>query len=200
MSRGGARCGAGAPRQHDRITDFPALDVRALRRDGYLRPGVTCDLRFETGQRIVIACRADADNTDRLTVDIACAPGGAFHGIPLLRTPCHFGGSVPWFRCPGCARRCATLYAARGRLECRRCARLTYPRQAVSPLGRFLAKLHGFQRRLPEGCCRPPGMRRRDYERLLRRLARVLAQADARTAPFFRRANAAAEAAAQWHL
>jgi len=32
--------------------------------------------------------------------------------IPVERTPCHFGGSRPWFRCPQCDTRVSVLYDA----------------------------------------------------------------------------------------
>jgi hypothetical protein len=42
--------------------------------------------------------------------------------------PCHFGGSRPWFRCPGqsCGRRVGTLYGPGKYFLCRQCYGLTY--------------------------------------------------------------------------
>jgi len=58
--------------------------------------------------------------------------------IPIDRTPCHFGGDRPWFRCPECDARKAKLYKpphGAGRFLCRDCHGLLYRSQTYrSPL------------------------------------------------------------------
>lgn len=51
--------------------------------------------------------------------------------VPILRTPQHLGGKRPWFGCPRCLRRCATLFRPRGEPApaCRRCMGLVYEAQ-----------------------------------------------------------------------
>jgi hypothetical protein len=46
--------------------------------------------------------------------------------IPLDQTPCHYGGSRPWFVCPGCGRRRAILHSVGGSFRCRTCHDLAY--------------------------------------------------------------------------
>ena len=41
--------------------------------------------------------------------------------VPIERTPCNFGGTRPWFRCPTCGGRVAMLVADQNRFCCRRC-------------------------------------------------------------------------------
>jgi hypothetical protein len=47
--------------------------------------------------------------------------------VGIERTPCHVGGSRPWFICPalGCGRRVAILYGG-GIFACRLCFQLAY--------------------------------------------------------------------------
>lgn len=47
--------------------------------------------------------------------------------VRIVRTPCHLGGSRPWFSCPvvSCGRRVAILYGG-GIFACRHCHRLAY--------------------------------------------------------------------------
>ena len=48
--------------------------------------------------------------------------------VPVTSTPCHFGGSRPWVRCPLCGRRVGVLYARpnESRFLCRQCQHLAY--------------------------------------------------------------------------
>ena len=48
--------------------------------------------------------------------------------VPLVTTPCNFGGVRYWFGCPSCDRRVAVLYLARGDVyfRCRHCNNLSY--------------------------------------------------------------------------
>jgi hypothetical protein len=51
------------------------------------------------------------------------------HFIPLLRTSCNYGGTRPWFGCPGCSQRCAVLYFFEGGFRCRKCHGFGYKSQ-----------------------------------------------------------------------
>ncbi len=84
---------------------IPTLDVRSLRRTGVAitRPGQ---------ERI-------GDGSKRIP------------WIRLAWTPCNYGGSRPWFLCPGegCGRRVAILYGPTLPLLCRLCRGLRYASQ-----------------------------------------------------------------------
>lgn len=56
---------------------------------------------------------------------------------PLVWTSCNFGGSRPWFVCPGCGRRAAILYEdhQQDRPLCRLCLDLAYPSQNEDRIG-----------------------------------------------------------------
>lgn len=96
--------------------------------------------------------------------------------VDLEWTPCNFGGMRPWFRCPGCGRRCAVLYWTGGRFLCRCCLGLAYPSQRESPAERAKRRAAKIRKRLggdpwihaplPE---KPPRMHWSTYWRLVER-------------------------------
>ncbi len=86
-------------------------------------------------------------------------------------TPCNFGGSRPWFVCPGkgCARRVAILYgSAPGNLLCRHCRQLTYQSQRTWELGRAEWRVEMAHARLAPDGGRPKGMHHKTFLRLTR--------------------------------
>lgn len=120
--------------------------------------------------------------TDELpTVDVrdlkragSIAPGQErVQGIARLQwTPCSFGGSRPWFVCPGegCGRRVAILYGPPGPrqlLLCRHCLDLAYPSQREDPLARAERRMIKALERLPPDGAKPKRMRHATFERLV---------------------------------
>lgn len=105
------------------------LDVRALARDGCLRPGTTAMVKWTHGPSIVIVMAPGDPHLVTLDYHICTDTEQPMHireRICLLQTPCTFGGSRVWFSCPGCQHRRAILYAFRGAFRCRTCHRLAY--------------------------------------------------------------------------
>lgn len=93
--------------------------------------------------------------------------------VELARTPCHYGGTRPWFLCPDCHRRCAKLFLRRGRFLCRVCHRLGYVSQLAASAERPRIMAQRLRRRLggdPNLCVpfplKPEGMPWRTYYRL----------------------------------
>lgn len=95
--------------------------------------------------------------------------------VPLAWTPCHFGGSRPWFVCPGrdCGRRVTKLYLRAGYFLCRHSHDLNHASRG-EVRGHYLLRRaqkirvrlgghSGLARPFPE---RPKGMHRRTYFRL----------------------------------
>lgn len=100
---------------------LPHLDVRELKRDGLITTGQervnilwTFRKRWETL----------APGEDHRWVDLVSR-------LNLSWMPCHYGGSRPWFVCPGerCGRRAAILYGPTNPLLCRLCRGLAYASQ-----------------------------------------------------------------------
>ena len=100
---------------------LPDLDVRVLKRDGLITPGQ---------ERVAILWGFRKRRE-------ALAPGEEQRAVELVSrlrltwTPCNYGGSRPWFVCPGkgCGRRAAILYGPTNPLLCRLCRALAYATQ-----------------------------------------------------------------------
>jgi hypothetical protein len=99
--------------------------------------------------------------------------------IPIVCAPCRFGGTRPYFRCPGvengiaCGRRVAKLYGPGKYFLCRHCYRLAYASQSEGEGDRALRRANRIRMRLggDPGMAspfprRPKGMWRRTYARL----------------------------------
>jgi hypothetical protein len=131
-------------------------------------PRVPYDDEFETvdsaGRQTVIDVKVDID---LVTIQI----GGTINQIRVEYTPCRFGGSRPWWRCPGCHSRRGVLYEKDHRFRCRRCLGLAYRSQRTSKLDRAAERarrLHirlGGSGRLDDRVPNvpPPGMHSRTY-------------------------------------
>ena len=57
--------------------------------------------------------------------------------VPLLKTPCHYGGFRYWLQCPCCYRRVGVLYI-NTYARCRKCSRLCYASQKASRIERSI--------------------------------------------------------------
>ena len=73
------------------------------------------------------------DNCVSLVYDIA--DQSICERVELSTAPNHYGGSRPYFLCPGCGRRVRFLYRPleQLRFRCRSCWRLNYPSQQETP-------------------------------------------------------------------
>lgn len=154
------------------------LDVRILARQGALTPGTwsttswTC--RGEPSGRIDHRAEAGALILDYRTKGPADADWQPTRErIPLEHTPCRYGGSRPWFLCPGCSRRRAVLFSVGGRFRCRACHDLAYSSTRETPSNRALRRADTLRRKLRgrpgmhRWSPKPKGMHWRTYSRLM---------------------------------
>jgi hypothetical protein len=96
------------------------------------------------------------------------------YSIHIEWTPCNYGGTRAWFRCPvrGCGRRVAILYE-NGIFACRTCHQLVYESQRMPAHDRALRKVQAIRVKLGGSGSmadffppKPKGMHYRTYERL----------------------------------
>lgn len=122
----------------DRIEDYIRVDVMGLKRDGVF--GVAC-----TGLQIAPSCSEVAleyhggtlilhyrqfETGDSRYFDVK-------QQVTIEHSPCRFGGSRPWFRCPTCDSRVGSIYRdEHSRFGCRKCYDLVYRSQRESWSGR----------------------------------------------------------------
>ena len=119
MARGGWRWGAGRPGWHVKAEHCLRLDVRELDRRELIGAGpfIWTWRRSDTGEEKG-SISVTASRFDSLTLRYASNGNPVNDEIEVERTPCHYGGTRPWFRCPRCARRCAVLYMRGGWFKC----------------------------------------------------------------------------------
>jgi hypothetical protein len=114
--------------------------------------------------------------------------------VPIIRVPCRYGGSRPYFVCPGivngvyCGRRVVCLHLADRYFVCRHCNALIYASQLENTSARATRKANKIRARLgdtfgwPVQPLRPKGMWRRTFQRLRAEIAVAEARADEVTA------------------
>jgi hypothetical protein len=160
-----------------------SLDVKRLHRDGCLMPGWSGGWQWtrEGAQAASIMLLAEAD---RVILSYRVGVGGGDwedvrEPVPIVRASCRFGGSRPYFICPGvvngvaCGRRVVKLYGAGRYFLCRHCYRLAYASQSEDAFGRALRQRDKIWMQLGSEPgtaspfpARPKGMWRRSYGRL----------------------------------
>jgi hypothetical protein len=107
------------------------LDIRDCARAGVLRPGHASRWIWRRGGEVTGTINVVAEDWRLILSYRHRSDGGEWqdeiYPVHIVRTPCHYGGSRPWFVCPvdGCGRRVAILYDAQI-FACRRCHRLAY--------------------------------------------------------------------------
>ena len=165
-------------RGKDTTSDYRALDVRRLQRDGLLSPGRLFGWNWTLDGETVASIQVRAE-TDRIVLNYRHKSGGSDwqpmeYPVYLEWTSLHFGGRRVWFLCParGCGRRVAILFGG-SIFACRHCHQLAYACQRETDDDRAMRRAETIRRRLgweagianPEGG-KPRGMHWRTFERL----------------------------------
>jgi hypothetical protein len=169
--------GSGRPGSRAKTEQMKRLDLRSLRRKGYLT-GFPSRISWSYGDEPIgsIGLQARADG---LRLFYRSRNGdGEWHDVdevvPYVWTPTQFGGRRQWFLCLKCGRRCRILYGG-SRFRCRHCYRLSYSSQAETRADRATRAMFKIVRRLdPHEDCndlppKPPRMHWRTYNRLVDR-------------------------------
>lgn len=177
--------GSGRPAMYSTsmVEDCLSLNVNYLHRQGSLQPGSAGSLAWSrNGKRVSsIGFRMEGN---QLTLDYRHRSyGGEWEyveePIHVVRNPCRFGGTRPYFICPGvmnevvCGRRVVMLYADGNYYFCRKCYRLKYSSQYEGSWDRSMTRANKIRERLGGEwgmdfpfLPRPKGMWHRTYERL----------------------------------
>lgn len=167
MGTGGMRYGAGRPGWHVKAENCLRLDIQDLARRKLLG-GAFFTWRWSnsyTGEEVGSIGIATTADCVRLNFN---SNGEPIHQeLQTVRTPCHFGGSRPWWQCPRCRRRVGVLYLRNSSFMCRRCGRVAYASQTEDEMGRAWRKQRKAERQLGENWQRPKGMHRRTFEKLI---------------------------------
>jgi hypothetical protein len=150
---GGFGSGRRTGRPKKQLTEcFISIDVRAMKREGDLFPGLRRHWQWHLNPHNKISMNVHIENS---FIDLAyhCSNLQTGHWeqqtIHLETTPCHFGGERVWFQCPtqGCGRRVAVLYFANA-FACRNCFDLAYKSQRESPQFRSYSRVDRTRKKL----------------------------------------------------
>lgn len=160
-----------------------SIDVNRLKRDGCLRAGWVGGWQWTVdGEKVAsVNIRVELEQLC-LSYRVRFGRGeweDVVENVRIVRVPCRFGGTRPYFVCPGmvndvaCLRRVAKLHGPRRYFLCRHCYGLSYASQNEAVWDRALRRANkvrkilggdpGMDAPLPE---KPKGMWWRTYERL----------------------------------
>jgi hypothetical protein len=173
--------GSGRPGHRAKTSEMRPLDVNKMHRSGVFDVGRMGGWQWtQDGEKVASISYVMEDRGLRLKYTSDSYWHGKEHinyVVPILHRACHYGGTRPYFLCPGvvngwhCGRTVAKLYGGRYFL-CRHCHNLAYHSQSEELHDRLLRRANkkrmalggepGTASELPE---RPKGMWRRTYER-----------------------------------
>ena len=180
MGRGGSRCGAGRPGWLVKAEHCRSVDARRWQREGILNPGqfgAWVWTETDTGKQMASIGYSTEPGAVVLNYTMNDTP--MRQRLPILTTPCHFGGQRQWFACPHCSRRVAVLFLRANGFFCRHCNRIAYGSQSDDALGRTWRKQRKIERRLGEHFQRPKGMHQTTFAKLLAKISDCAEQRDA---------------------
>lgn len=163
-----------------------SIDVNQLHREGCLRDGWlgSCNWIHDGEKVASISLRAAADS---LFLSYQVRRGGwdwedVAETVRIVRVACRFGGTRPYYICPGivkglaCGRRVAKLYAPGRYFLCRHCYCLAHTSQGEGKWERAIRRSNNIKIRLGGAAGldapippKPRGMWRRTYGRLSER-------------------------------
>ena len=178
-------CGSGRPSGGGRakVEACRSIDVNRLHREGCLRGGWMGGWQWSRDGEQVASINLRSDH-DRLHLTYRARIGSGewedvTESIRIVRLPRWFGGTRPFFICPGvvngtvCGRRVAKLHGPGRYFLCRHCYRLAHASQSESAWDRTLRRANKTRQRLGGNAGtaspfppKPKGMWRRTYERL----------------------------------
>lgn len=150
------------------------LDIRYLHRRGTLMSGWRSYSRSR-GDEPAGSINYKGNGGESITLEYRTRPyGGDWepmrYDVQIVWTPCHYGGSGPWFLCPNCYRRVAMLYLPGRVAACRKCYTICYSSQCESYSDRAIRRMRRIEGRLGADFggfpAKPKRMSWATYERL----------------------------------
>ncbi len=171
---GGYSSGRYRERNRGTVDAAIRLDLRVMRRQGFLVPGaVTSGIqrwtRVATGEEsgsVRVSVNLSDPASGSLTVRFNLNGEPKVQTIDLVGVPMRYGGRRYYFICPRHGRRCEVLPSVGGVFASRQAQRLTYQSQSADQIDRMRDRAHRLEKRLwpDKGKPRPRG---RNRERLL---------------------------------
>ena len=151
------------------------LDIRVLRRRGFLKPGtITAGLQrwtwMATGEESgSVWLTVNLNDPDAGFVTVSCKVDGEPRSqeIRLASRPMRYGGRRYYFVCPRQGRLCEVLASISGDFASRQALKLTYRSQSAALADRVRERAWALEERLwPEKGSGKPHLRGRNWQRL----------------------------------
>ena len=162
------------------IEHCSCLDINRLRRQELFNPGLPYTITWKNKWgEIVSSIGLYVLGKDLVELSYTTNGESVSYTVPLVWTPCNYGGERPYFKCPGrdCGRMVSKLFSSGKYFLCRDCQNLSYQSQREQHADRLIRRKFKIAERLtPAGCSyngihpffvRPKGMREKTYQRLL---------------------------------
>ena len=131
------------------------VDIRFLKKKGFLRPGAHGSLSWTCGGRPTGDIRFQTYNDAIHLIYKHRSYGEEWkqenERIAFDWTPCNYGGSRQWLICPHCGKRVAIVYGLDSGFLCRHCYDLPYSSQSETQLDRMYRKVRKIRRKLDNG-------------------------------------------------
>ena len=178
------------------------VDIRYIRKQGWLYSGACGSIYWNRGGtpsgNIAYRIAGDIFTLDYKVRDHADNWEPVVLNVPLLTTPCRYGGHRYYFQCPNlhCMRRCEVLYSRGKYFLCRKCCGYLYSSQVSDPLDRLRIAKDKIGERIFEeydgewGCRKKRGMHQATFDR---GYSRFLALSEQWDREFIRRARVLGE-------
>ena len=133
------------------VESYCRVDVRYLQKSGYFDYGGLRTLAWRDGEGNPRGSIRLVASQEQVQLFYRVRRNGEEwkdieETVPVVWTPCHYGGIRPWFLCPGtvngrtCWRRVAILYDAGYYFLCRHCYHLAYESQNEDLFSRRMRK------------------------------------------------------------
>jgi len=155
------------------IEEVHSVDIRFLKKQGYLNPGVSGTLSWNCGGEKTGSIRFKIiGNYLQLNYRQRHYGEEWEDKEELIRfdwTDCNYGGKRPWLLCPHCSRRVGVLHGLNSGFLCRHCYKLPYGSQREGYLDRLIRKARKIRKRLgsdSEWYGKPKGMHWKTFDRL----------------------------------
>ena len=153
------------------------IDIRWLKRKGFLRPGNMGTLSWSRGGEKTGSIAFRIEDGHMILYYRHRPHSGNWEPVEQTvsfdHTPCNYGGQRKWFLCPRCWRRVALLYGAGKYFSCRHCYHLAYSSQQESRPDRLMRKARKIRARLGAGddfmesiLFKPKNMHQKTFDRL----------------------------------
>jgi hypothetical protein len=150
--------------------DTPQLDIRYLRKSGFLTEGLSYNLCWTANGKQIFTVSVRLES-NFFTVCYGSNEEHIWHD----RTACNYGNHRSWFLCSLCGRRVAILHHGLSGFLCRHCYDLAYASQREPQRARMMRKARKIRNRLGASMNllapivgKPKGMHWDTYRRLVR--------------------------------